>query len=249
MLGWRIFVCVLKNWHGNDLIQYSVSGCACALFRKRCSKNYSKFTREHPYQSAISIKLQSNFTEIALRHECSPVNLLYISETPLLTGVSETIAGQEAYFRKKTRKPWRVVLRSFFTVDVHTLFKRSHPEVFCKIGVLKNFAKFRGKHLCQALAQMVFPREFCEILDNNFFYWTPPVAAYYFCRKTDSKEKGVSFRCIKIASFTMTMLNLTTKIHVGFMDLRNFVCAVVDFTLDVCPESFRLPSRCYLSVW
>ena len=74
------------------------------------------------------------------------------------------------------------------------------------------------------------------------------MAAYYFCTKTDSKEKGVSFRCMKIAPFTMTMLNLTTKIHMGFMDLRNFMCAVVDFTLDVCPESFSLPSRCYQSV-
>ena len=25
------------------------------------------------------------------------------------------------------------------------------PEVFCKKGVLKNFAKFTGKHLCQLL--------------------------------------------------------------------------------------------------
>ena len=27
----------------------------------------------------------------------------------------------------------------------------SHPEVFCKKGVLKNFAKVTGKHLCQSL--------------------------------------------------------------------------------------------------
>ena len=29
--------------------------------------------------------------------------------------------------------------------------KCSPPEVFCKKGVLKNFAKFTGKHLCQSL--------------------------------------------------------------------------------------------------
>ena len=29
--------------------------------------------------------------------------------------------------------------------------KSSHPEVFCKNGVLKNFAKFTRKHLCQSL--------------------------------------------------------------------------------------------------
>ena len=29
--------------------------------------------------------------------------------------------------------------------------RSSHPEVFCKKGVLRNFAKFTGKHLCQSL--------------------------------------------------------------------------------------------------
>ena len=42
----------------------------------------SKFTGEHPCRSAISIKLQSNFLEIALQQGCSPVNLLHIFRTP-----------------------------------------------------------------------------------------------------------------------------------------------------------------------
>ena len=79
-------------------------------------------------------------------------------------------------------------------------FRSSRPEVFCKKGVLKNFAKFTGKHLCQSLffdkvagaacsfikketlAQM-FSCEFCEISKNTFFYRTPSVAtseASYF---------------------------------------------------------------------
>ena len=29
--------------------------------------------------------------------------------------------------------------------------RNSRPEVFCKEGVLRNFAKFTGKHLCQTL--------------------------------------------------------------------------------------------------
>ena len=41
----------------------------------------SKFTGEHPCLRVVSIKLQSNFIKIALRHGCSPVNLLYISGT------------------------------------------------------------------------------------------------------------------------------------------------------------------------
>ena len=36
-------------------------------------KIFSKFTGEHPCRSAISIKLQSNFIKITLRHWCSPV--------------------------------------------------------------------------------------------------------------------------------------------------------------------------------
>ena len=30
-------------------------------------------------------------------------------------------------------------------------YRSSRPEVFCKKGVLKNFAKFTEKHLCQSL--------------------------------------------------------------------------------------------------
>ena len=41
-----------------------------------------KFTGEHPFWSAISIKLQSSFIKITLRHGYSPVNLLYIFGTP-----------------------------------------------------------------------------------------------------------------------------------------------------------------------
>ena len=49
----------------------------------------SKLTAEHPCRSAISIKLQSNFIEIALRHGCSPVNLLHIFRTPFYKNTSE----------------------------------------------------------------------------------------------------------------------------------------------------------------
>ena len=33
----------------------------------------------------------------------------------------------------------------------YDVFRSSHPEVFCKKGVLRNFANFAGKHLCQSL--------------------------------------------------------------------------------------------------
>ena len=47
---------------------------------KMCGKS----TGKHPCQNPISIKLLCNFIEIALRHGCSLVNLLYISRTSFL---------------------------------------------------------------------------------------------------------------------------------------------------------------------
>ena len=52
------------------------------LLRKGVLKICSKFIGEHPRWSAISIKLQSNFMETALRHGSSPVNWPHIFRTP-----------------------------------------------------------------------------------------------------------------------------------------------------------------------
>ena len=70
------------------------------FLRKGVQKICSKFTGEHPCRSVISIKLQSNIIEIALRHGCSPVNLLHIFRTPFLRSTSERIL--------LTFKSWRM---------------------------------------------------------------------------------------------------------------------------------------------
>ena len=75
------------------------------------------------------------------------------------------------------------------------LFRSSRPKVFCKRGVLKNFANFTGRHLCQNLFlnkiaglrpatllkkrlwHRCFPVNFLKFLKNTFSYRTPPVAA------------------------------------------------------------------------
>ena len=69
-------------------------------------------------------------------------------------------------------------------------FRSSLPEVFWKKGVLRNFAKFTGKNLCQSLRPatllkkeplaQVFFCEFCEISKNTISYRTPPVAPSVF---------------------------------------------------------------------
>ena len=60
--------------------------------------------------------------------------------------------------------------------------RSSHRSCSVRKGVLRNFAKFTGKHLwpqdCnfikkEALTQ-VFSCEFCEISKEHLFYTTPP---------------------------------------------------------------------------
>ena len=48
----------------------------------------------------------------------------------------------------KMAKKILVTLIMIYVVIKH---RSSHPEVFCKKGVLRNFAKFPGKHLPQSL--------------------------------------------------------------------------------------------------
>ena len=65
-------------------------------------------------------------------------------------------------------------------------YRSNRPEVFCKKGILKNFAKILGKHLCQSLffnrvaggagniilkepPAQVFSCEFSENFKNTYF--------------------------------------------------------------------------------
>ena len=93
----------------------------------------------------------------------------------------------------------------------HERDRSSRPEVFCKKGVLRNFAKFTGKHPCQGLffnkvagpcnflkketLAQVFFCEFCKISKNTFSYRTPPVAASAYIMKFFSN---------RLIQFTMT---------------------------------------------
>ena len=44
-----------------------------------------------------------------------------------------------------------VVLIDLFILRYYIRLRSSCPEVFCKKGVLRNFVKLTGKHLCQSL--------------------------------------------------------------------------------------------------
>ena len=86
--------------------------------------------------------------------------------------------------------------------------KKQSPRRLLSKGVLRNFAKFTGKHLCQSLflslnfikketLAQVFSCEFSEISKNTFFYRTPLVAAsvnfltkYLYSLKNQLKENA-----------------------------------------------------------
>ena len=74
------------------------------------------------------------------------------------------------------------------------------PEVFCKNGVLRNFAKFTRKHLCQRLffnkvaaeacnfnkketMPQVFSCEFCETSKNTFFHRNTAHGCFWISKK------------------------------------------------------------------
>ena len=90
---------------------------------------------------------------------------------------------------------------SWFTLlcsEMSSSFSRSScPEVFCKKGIFRNFAKFTRKHLCQSLSSnrvagwglqlykketltQMFFCEFCEIFKTTFFYKIPQLAVSDF---------------------------------------------------------------------
>ena len=51
---------------------------------------------------------------------------------------------------KKLPKKSRALSCDFIEIFLQSYVMGRRPEVFCKKGVLKNFAKFSGKHLCQS---------------------------------------------------------------------------------------------------
>ena len=81
--------------------------------------------------------------------------------------------------------------------------RNSRPKVFCKKGVLRNFSKFRGKHLYQSLflnkvikkEAQVFSCEFCEISSNTFFteYLRAAASVYFLLFDTSFPLLGQRF--------------------------------------------------------
>ena len=103
--------------------------------------------------------------------------------------------------------------------------RSSHPEVFCKKGVLRNFAKFIGKHLCQmlfffnkvaglrpatllkkSLWHRCFPVNFAKYLRTPFLQNTSNGC---FCKNTTQRRiKKLWLRCLRSLTTWQTETNV-----------------------------------------
>ena len=89
-------------------------------------------------------------------------------------------------------------LNSFY-FWLHTLhsFQKPPPEVLYKKGVLSNFAKFTGKHLCQGLffnENAVWSKLTSSVIIANHFHlqlrclWYSPILAQYPLKKSENQR-------------------------------------------------------------
>ena len=92
---------------------------------------------------------------------------------------------------------WFACFHIFHSCTI-VMYRSSRPEVSCK-GVLRNFKKFTGKHLCQSFflkketLAHVFSCEFCELCKEKFFQRAPLVAAFYIVRTFVMKGLMVTY--------------------------------------------------------
>ena len=75
----------------------------------------------------------------------------------------------------QNRRWFRKLCVSYKIVKENISFRSSRPEPFCKKGVLRNFAKFTGKHLFlkKRLWHRCFPVNFVKFLRTPSFIEHP----------------------------------------------------------------------------
>ena len=129
----------------------------------------SKFAGEHLCRSVISIKFLCNFIEIALRHECSPVNLLHIFRPPFHKNTSGWL-----HLHINTLIVYYHNDLNFQEIKSHVCTIQGIPEreavvqrCSVKKCVLRNFTKFTGKHLCQSLFFNKVPGQACNFIKKE----------------------------------------------------------------------------------
>ena len=105
----------------------------------------------------------------------------------------------------------------FFCIFLMSNARSSHPEVFCKKDVLRNFAKITGKHWCQDLFLTKLQVWGCKIIKKE------TLAQVLFCQFYEITKSTFSYRTSSVAAFVMQTFakairpnfNLVTNIENG----------------------------------
>ena len=155
---------------------------------------WNTFSIEHLRVTVFMLQLNHHqsyhFRVFPINADC-----LYLLHSPFMAYFFEDILKlKKSYLILKTR--W-----------IHFWSARSsRPEVFRKKGVLKNFAKFTGKHLYHSFffnnvagtapAATLFSCEFCEIFNNTYLYRTPLMVASE--AQYDSWKRNTVYETLKI---------------------------------------------------
>ena len=141
----------------------------------------------------------------------------FYSKTLVLLSLFNNVAGlkinADVFLWNWWRLPFfakhlRCLLLSFNYCS-EKMSRSSHQEVFCKKGVLRHFAKFTGKQLCQSLffnkaadqacnfikketLAQVFSSQFCKISKSTFSYRSLPLTASEF-RNVHIKKNAMEY--------------------------------------------------------
>ena len=165
------------------------------FLRKGVLKLCRKFTGEHPCRKVISIKFQSNFIEIALRHGCSAVNLLHFFRTPFLKNTSGWLLLSFLWFNKwnKKSKP-KLAKESIMRIILDSQFSPGNI-IFIRLASTQNLAQlnqpfspryvnffslsFSVCHQASALAiNLTVHDYFITFQTSNIIFWW-----YFHCDK------------------------------------------------------------------
>ena len=113
------------------------------------------------------------------------------------------------------------------------LFRSSRPELFCRKGALRNFAKFTGKHLCQSLffdkveglrpATLLKRRVWHRCFPVNFrkFLKTPFFIAMFFCIFRDLYQR---YKHLLLKVHRSQLTSLIKQFSEKFVKLCLYMC-------------------------
>ena len=111
-----------------------------------------------------------------------------------------TFVRKNLRFKCSSNNSSNVLQMFFMTIQIVAPYKSSHRRFSVRKGVLRNFAKFTGKHLCQSL----FFNNLFLILKKRLWHMCFPVNFAKFLRtpflKNTSGRLLQTFACINLYS-------------------------------------------------